>query len=294
MVALGLTLQPEDEYLDQLEELLRTGVDYYEVAPETTWYTDEAGELHDNGFHRRFAALSAKTGKPMVAHGVGLSMGTDSQEDEQRQRRWLSRVAADHQRFRFLWYTDHLGASSLAGQNLGLHMPLPMTPYGVSVVQRRLRAMAEVVPLCGVENSVFYFLLGQPLEEAGFLTQIVAEEDRFLLLDLHNLYTMAQNFGFDPMAYLERLDLRKVIEIHLSGGKDSDGFWLPSRRVMRLDSHDAAVPDEVFALCEQVLPRCPSLRGVTLERMEGTVGSAEVPLLREELRRARSLIERLT
>jgi hypothetical protein len=51
------------------------------------------------------------------------------------------------------------------------------------------------------------------------------------------------------------------------------------------------VPEEVWALAESVLPRCPNLRGLTVERMEGTVGDDDVGLLREELRRARRIAE---
>jgi uncharacterized protein (UPF0276 family) len=60
---------------------------------------------------------------------------------------------------------------------------------------------------------------------------------------------------------------------------------------MRLDSHDTAVPEEVWKLAETWVPRCRNLRALTLERMEGTVEQDDVPLLREELARARKLVE---
>src|SRR5581483_8223623 len=186
----------------------------------------------------------------------------------------------------FRWYTDHLGATSLDGLAMTLPLPLPMTAAAAAVVRRRLAAMRRVVPEVGVENNVAYFLLGDALEEPGFLARILGARGAHLLLDLHNLYTMSQNFGFDPEAYLARLDLARVIELHLSGGADSDGAWLPSGRVMRLDSHDAAVPEAVWSLYERVAPRCPRLRGVTLERMEGTVGDADVAAIGDEFSRA--------
>ncbi|HEX9105235.1 MAG TPA: DUF692 family protein, partial [Polyangia bacterium] len=104
--------------------------------------------------------------------------------------------------------------------------------------------------------------------------------------------TMATNFGFDPAEYLRRLDLSKVIEIHVSGGSESDPRWLPSGRVLRLDAHDGAVPELVWRMLEAVAPRCPNLRGVTLERMEGTVEDADVPLLAAELARLRAIVQR--
>jgi len=146
------------------------------------------------------------------------------------------------------------------------------------------------VPDVGVENSVFYFVLGDPLDEPAFIGEVLRARRTHLLLDLHNVFTSALNFGFDPRAYLARLDLGRVIEIHLSGGSPSDPRWLPSGRVMRLDAHDSAVPEAVWRLFEEVAPRCGGLRGVTLERMEGTVGAGDAAVIREELRRARRVL----
>jgi uncharacterized protein (UPF0276 family) len=108
---------------------------------------------------------------------------------------------------------------------------------------------------------------------------------------VHNLVTNAENAGFDARAYAGRLPLERVIEIHVSGGSYSDPEWLPSGRVQRLDSHDGAVPERVWALAEELVARCPNLRGLTLERMEGTVEPDDVPVLRAELRRARQILE---
>ena len=139
------------------------------------------------------------------------------------------------------------------------------------------------------KRQVAYFLLGDALDEPAFITAAIGDFGH-VLLDLHNLHTMALNHRFDPLAYLARLDLARVIEIHVSGGAESDPAWLPGGRTMRLDSHDHAVPEEVWALLEYVVPRCPNLRGVTLERMEGTVRPEDVPVLRAEITRARAIV----
>lgn len=292
MIPVGLTLQPEEAFLDLLGRVIEEDADHYEVAPETLWRLDGAGALADNGFFRRFVALKEKTRRPFLAHGVGFSVGTSSRADAARRRRWIERVRRDHAALGFLWYTDHLGASSLAGSAVTLPIALPMTVHAASIVRRSLRAMASVVPDVGVENTVAYFMLGDALDEPAFLRRVLAAPRTHLLLDLHNVFTMAQNFGFDPGAYLTRLDLDRVIEIHLSGGADSDPAWLASARTMRLDAHDSAVPEPVWKLFEEVAPRCPNLRAVTLERMEGTVQEADVPLIRDELRRAKRTLRR--
>ncbi len=272
------------------DALFREEADYLEVAPETTWRTDESGCFIPNGYHDAFAELHDATGIPLVAHGVGWSPGTVVR-DPGRTTNWLDRIAADHARLGFRWYTDHLGATELDGLELTLPMPLPMTPEMARIVAASLGSLQVIVPDVGLENSVFYFHLGDPLGEPEFLRSILAAPRTHLLLDLHNVYTTAVNAGFEPERYIERLPLERVIEIHVSGGSYSEPTWLPSGRALRLDSHDSAVPEEVWRLLDWTLPRCPHLRGVTLERMEGTVEAGDVPLLREELRRVRRATE---
>jgi uncharacterized protein (UPF0276 family) len=289
MIPIGFSLQPDAEFIDLLEGLLRTSIDYYEVAPETTWAVAPSGEFAPNGFHRRFAELGSRDGKPFVAHGVGFSMGSPGRGDAERRRRWLERLARDQRVFRFQWYTDHLGATSIGGSAMTLPIAIPMTPYGAKTMTAALAELQTIVPDVGVENSVSYFALGSPLDEPRFLARILSRPRMHLLLDLHNVYTMAQNFGFDAEEYVARLDLSQVIEIHLSGGSPSDPGWLDGR-VVRLDSHDSAIPERVWRLFEAVAPRCRALRGVTIERMEGTVGPSDVPLLFEEVRRARRVV----
>jgi uncharacterized protein (UPF0276 family) len=292
MVALGFALQPDADFLERTAGLCERDVDYFEVAPETLWYKDAAGRLWPNAFHRRFAALRARTRRPFVAHGVGFSLSSDAPADRPRKRAWLDRLREDHATFDFRWYTDHLGATAPDATSMALPLPMPMDAYTARVVRRNLRALQRLVPDVGAENTANYFTLGDPLDEPRWLREALgaAESRRWLLLDLHNVWTMAQNAGFDPDAWIARAPLERVIEIHVSGGELSDPGWLPNGRVMRLDGHSSAVPEEVFALLERVLPRCPHVRGVTLERMEGTVGPGDAALLREELRRVRRIV----
>lgn len=286
---IGFTLQPEERFLDLLADVIRELPDYYEVAPETLWMADAHGRVGPNGFHRRFEALRRECGKPFVAHGVGLSPGGLARGDEPRYALWLERIARTHEAFEFEWYTDHLGTTTLDGTTQVLPLPLPMTSEVALHLRARLERLREVVGDCGLENTANYYVLGDPLQEPGFLAEALDAPGLHLLLDLHNLYTMSVNFEFDARAYLERLPLERVIEIHVSGGSTSEPAWLPDRSTLRLDSHDSAVPKPVWTLLEEVLPSCAGLRGVTLERMEGTVEESDVPILRRELERLREL-----
>lgn len=283
--AIGLALHPSLAYLEQVAPLLARDVDILEVAPETTWYLARTGELRANRYHAEFLALGARHRLPFIAHGVGLSPG--SAEPGPRRDRWLARVAEDHRRFNYLWYTDHLGATALAGHELALPLGLPMTQAHAALVRDSLAAMQRVVPTVGLENTALYFTHGDPNDEPSFINTCLGGEHH-LLLDLHNLHTMAINFGLDPDRYLAALDLDRVIQIHLSGGTTTDPAWFPAPE-LRLDSHDDHVPEPVWQLFERVLPRCPGLRAVIVERMEDSLAPGDEHHLRDELRRARSL-----
>src|SRR5262245_60883837 len=150
MLPVGFALQPNEETLELCARLILEEVDYYEVAPETLWRSARDGGLQPNGYHRRFEALRGATGRPFVAHGVGLSVGTASPGDRPRQRLWLEHIAATHRAFGFLWYTDHLGATVLDGRVLTLPLALPMTARTAARVRARLSELQRVVPAVGL------------------------------------------------------------------------------------------------------------------------------------------------
>lgn len=314
-IAIGFTLQPEVEFLDRTQALLDV-VDYVEVAPETLWRVTADGAVVDNGYVDVIADLAHDASAFVVAHGVGFSLGalaSGDDGDDDRTALWLAQLARNHARFAFAWVSDHGGLTTTARHHLALPVPVPATPLRARATAHRLARMATHLQRAAlVEVSAWPFFCGDDaLAVAAWYGACVCGDDsdsdrddrddddsvdvlddgeRGLLLDLHNVWTMAQNLGFDVDAFLDALPLARVGEIHISGGTDSDVGWLPQGRVVRLDSHDDAVPEAVFDLLDAVVPRCPRLRGVTLERMEGTVTSDDdVARLRAELVRARAI-----
>ena len=294
-VGVGWVLQPDADHLALTEPLLDR-VDYLEIAPETTWTLDRNGGLHPNGFASRFLASKRDRGLPVVAHSTALSMAASPHGDEARRRAWLDRVAADHERFELGWWTDHLGATTLPSASgpryVALPVPLPASEETLAHLDASLAEMARVVPDVGFENTAFHFAWEGPEHEPWLVRRVLARAPRrHLLLDLHNLVLNAETLGYDPRRWLATIDLDRVIEIHVAGGAWSDPRWLPSGRSMRLDGHDHDVPESVWTLLGEVVPRCRHLRGVTLERMEGTVSSeADVERLAAELDRVRAIV----
>jgi hypothetical protein len=101
------------------------------------------------------------------------------------------------------------------------------------------------------------------LDEAEWIERIVCGSGVGLLLDLHNLYANAINFGDDPRSLLCRLPLERVNAVHLSGGRWIDG---PNGARRLLDDHLHDIPAEVFALLSELGRLAPQPLTIIIER----------------------------
>jgi uncharacterized protein (UPF0276 family) len=283
----GFVLHPNDQYLSLCRPIIEDEAEFFEVTPETLWQV--RGRRPEPGpWYCLIDDIRRESKKPFVGHGLLLSPGT-ADADEDRLTGWLKQIARDQERFQFHWYTEHLGWMDANGLVASFPLLLPPTEDSAQTVARRLSRLKPIIPLVGFENQVSYFAFGDVRSEPPFWNRICAAGDLWLLLDLHNCYTQSVNHGVPLDEYLDGIDLTRVIEIHLSGGSDSEPGWLASGRVMRLDSHDGPVPEPVWHAFADVRPRCPNLRGVVVERLDGTLAPEEVPALRDEVRRARRI-----
>lgn len=288
-LGVGCSLHPDFEYLELAREIIENHADYFEINPETLWRRKE-GRLVRNDYYPIFQQFRDRSRKPFVAHGLEFSVGTPLEGDRERTDAWLERLRDDQSEFGFAWLSEHLGWQIAGGLQAALPLPLPFTPEAVETVASRMRLLATVCPTVAFENGANYFVLGDPDEDPSFINSICRAAPCRLLLDLHNVHTQCLNLKQDPVRYVDRLDLDAVVQIHLSGGSESDPDWMASGRVFRLDSHDGAVPEKVWKLFEHVLPRCRNLRGVVVERLNGTFGPDDVPALVEEMGRAREFL----
>ena len=99
-----------------------------------------------------------------------------------------------------------------------------------------------------------------------------------MLLDVTNVYTNAMNHGFEAGAFLRRLPLEQVVQLHVAGG-----FWEDGQLI---DSHSRPTPPEVWTLVDQVTAQA-AVRGILIERDENLPPLAD--LLPEVARARQSL-----
>ena len=106
---------------------------------------------------------------------------------------------------------------------------------------------------------------GSRYDEPAWISEILSLSGTELLLDLHNVYTNALNFGFDPHDYLDRIPWSRVTTIHIAGGQWIAGDSNPATSRM-LDDHLHDVPLPVYDLLREAGARAPRALTVILER----------------------------
>ena len=248
--------------------LLESGrkVDWLEVTPEN-W-------VFFGGRARRLLDACAERW-PLVPHSVSLDVGGLGGLDPV----FLGAVAALVKRTGAPFWSDHLCYSSLHGRPLHDLLPLPFTQEAVENAALRARQSQDRVgaPLV-LENATYYAVMpGAVMDEAAFLCAAVEESGCKLLLDVNNVYVNGQNHGFDPYAFIDRLPLAQVAQLHVAGHT--------RREELIIDTHIGPVADPVWDLYRYTLRRAGRLIPTLVE------WDAEIPaldLVLDEVDRARA------
>jgi uncharacterized protein (UPF0276 family) len=201
----------------------------------------------------------------LIGHGVFFSLFSGKWSPAQQE--WLAHLKKQCSIFRFDHITEHFGFMTGADFHTGAPVSLPFTSSTLAIGHDRLRRIQDACECpVGLENLAFSYSLDDVKRHGDFLRQLVEPVNGFIILDLHNLYCQSHNFELDPEALLRLYPLERVREIHISGGSWEDSVLLPERPVRR-DTHDDAVPAEVFRLLEHALGICPNLKFVVLEQL---------------------------
>ena len=164
---------------------------------------------------------------PLLVHGVALGPASTASVDSRR----LDKLARLVDRVKPAFWSEHLASVRAGDIEIGHLAAAPRTKATIDATASNLARAASVVgsrPM--VENIAT--LMEPPASdcsEAEWVSSVVAGSDCDLLLDLHNVHANSVNFGFDPIAYLDRLDPERIGAIHLAGG-----CWIEGRLIGRL------------------------------------------------------------
>ena len=182
---------------------------------------------------------------PLVAHGVGLSIGTALPPD----RRYLDAVTQVLELIDSPWYSEHLAFTKVPGTDLAQLLPLPRTRAVAEIVAANVNSVRKHVGVpIALENITYYFEYPESeLSELEFIELCCRESGAYVLLDVENLYINSCNHGYDPFGFIDALPEGLVKGIHVAGGI--------AQGELMIDSHDRPIPNGVLQLLRHVLQR---------------------------------------
>ena len=212
-------------------------VSWVEIHPEN--YLDRGGRYQE-------VLELARRDWPVVTHGLSTCLGALEPFDQgylEKLRDFLSAVEIP-------WHSEHLCLGSVGDRFFHDLLPLPFTDEAIAVASKRLTEVRDAIdrPLA-LENVSYYAEQGSDgLAEADFVVEVLERTDAKILLDVNNVYVNSQNFGFDPKAFIDKIPVERVVQIHVAGHHvREDG--------LRIDTHGESVPDDVYALLDYTLRR---------------------------------------
>ena len=233
----GLGLKPQ-----HYEAALACPADglWFEVHPEN--YLVAGGP--------RLAWLEAiRARHPVSLHGVALSLAADAAPDSTH----LARLAALADRIQPALVSEHLAWSTWRGAYQPDLLPFPRTTEALlRIAENVARAQDALGRRIAIENPAHYLRIdGHAWDEIDFLAELARRTGCGLLLDVNNVYVGARNLGYQAEAYLDAFPGHLVMEIHLAGHTADPNLG----QLLLVDSHDAPIAQEVWALHERLVAR---------------------------------------
>jgi len=201
----------------------------------------------------------------LTGHGIFFSIF--SARWSAKQDLWLEQLRQLNRELPFDHVSEHFGFMSGRDFHQGAPLSVPLTASTLAIGQDRLLRIQDACQCpIGLENLAFAFSLEDVRQHGAFLEQLLEPVNGFIILDLHNLYCQMKNFDLGLEELIHSYPLHRVREIHISGGSWEPSTCLPKRNIRR-DTHDDAVPQEVFEMLAQTIVLCPSLKFIFLEQL---------------------------
>ncbi len=214
-----------------------------------------------------FVELLHEFGKAerLIGHGVYGSLFAGIWSPAQAD--WLLHLSRMVKNFQFAHISEHFGFMTGEDFHKGAPLNLPMNKTVLNLGADRLKRVQNIANCpVGLENLAVTYHWDDVRRQGEFLGELLSDVDGFLILDLHNLYCQLHNFSLDFQQVINAYPLERVREIHISGGS-----WAASQtekgRTIRRDTHDEAVPIEVFDLLKKAILLCPNLKFVMFEQL---------------------------
>ena len=261
--SIGLGLR--QEFFDQLLQN-QSGVDFIEIAPEN-WI--------GIGGKRKYLLEQYRQAFPIALHGLSLSIGSAAPLNIN----FIKQIKTFMHEHDINIYSEHLSYCGDAQGYLYDLLPLPFSQEMIKHVVARIKQVQDILERSIVlENVSYYATPSQELSEIDFLNAVLTESGCELLLDVNNVYVNSVNHDYNPQAFIDQIDPRKIHYIHIAG------HWQKSDNLI-IDTHGSDVIDEVW----QLLAYTYQKHGLFPTLLERDFDLPTLPSLKKELSTIRTL-----
>ncbi len=213
------------------------------------WFEVHAENYMIEGGPRRNWLDAVRREHPLSLHGVSLSLAGSDPVDPVA----LTGLARLVRELEPALVSEHLAWSRFDDSYFPDLLPFPRTVEALTQVCANVSRVQDAIgrPIA-IENPSHYVSLeGHDFEEIEFLTHLVRRTGCSLLLDINNVFVSARNTGTSAERYVDAFPADHVVEVHLAGHRPDP---IHGQRLL-IDSHDAAVAPEVWALFERFMAR---------------------------------------
>lgn len=246
--------------------------DVLEIEPQTSWMEQELG----SGIYRIsdpvLKHIAELPGKKLI-HSIGMPVGS-SKEPDPHQLALLDRTirALDAP-----WMSEHLSFNNGHDFFTGFFLPPRQSEAGVQTAIHSIRKIQEKVSIpLAIETGVNYLRPRKDeMADGMFVGKIAEGADCGILLDLHNIWTNQLNGRQRISEFLDQIPLERVLEIHLAGGMELNGFWL--------DAHSGAMPKELIDITRELIPHLPNVKAIIYEIFPSFVPLVGLDLIKGQI-----------
>jgi len=187
------------------------------------------------------------------------------------------------------WSVEELAVRHIDGLYTDFFFPAILSEDAVKHTVRNLRALQSRLPRPLLpENAPYEFVIGD-MHLLDFLREVAHGASMGVVLDLGHLlsYQYCVGKGDTPLDGIERMDLSRIIEVHLAGARLEDS---PDKRPIYRDVHGGGpIPKESLWMLGELLPRLENLKAITIEVESASPQrcSEQLALVRDVVKKAR-------
>lgn len=263
MVGIGYRKEFSKEFLqsDSLKP------DFIEVAPEN-WI--------DLGGYWKKELNKVADKYPIYSHGLSLSIGSPEGIDVE----FLKKIKLFLDEYQIPIYSEHLSFTKIKNAHLYDLLPIPFTHDAIRQVVENIKQVQDILNRrLIIENVSYYTTMVSEMKEVDFINEILLQSDCELLLDVNNIFVNAFNHQYDPIHFINHINLDKLRYIHIAGHEKVNERLI-------IDTHGEPIIDPVYDLYEYTIRKINQDVPTLLER---DFNIPELSELNQELTRLKQI-----